>query len=194
MHVVSSQSDREIERRRVEELAARATVELAANLLRIVRGAGKPLALIEQCERLVTTFRACDDVQAPDPSQRLHDWLKVGHRLRYDSSLPEHEVSFLIATDKMVAGSLQIAASRLLGQLTQEAAGDSQLHDGLRLYEDALAKMRVEWAAKPKPFSKRKARKPAQTHSNDEKGDAAAALPISSPVGVPPARSQRRDS
>lgn len=54
----------------------------------------------------------------------------------------------------MVAGGLQIAASQLLAQNTQERAGESEMFDGLRIIE----KQRSENAAARTP----KLRKPAK--------------------------------
>jgi hypothetical protein len=44
------------------------------------------------------------------------------------------------AEHKICCGSLQIVASRMLGQMTQESAGDRELYEGTRLLEEAQKK------------------------------------------------------
>ena len=46
---------------------------------------------------------------------------------------------------------MQVAASRLLGQLTHERRGKSQIHDGIRTVEDAREKARLKIEAARQP-------------------------------------------
>jgi hypothetical protein len=63
------------------------------------------------------------------------------------------------AVQQMIAGGLQAAASQLLGQLTQERAGEQEMFDGLRIIE----RQREEnHAATMKKSAKRTPAKPSR--------------------------------
>jgi hypothetical protein len=54
--------------------------------------------------------------------------------------LERHEDAFARAEEKMLRGAMQIIASRLLGQNSQEAAGDDELFDGFSIIEELRAR------------------------------------------------------
>jgi hypothetical protein len=64
------------------------------------------------------------------------------------------------AEQAVILGSLQIIASRLLGQRAQEAAGETQMYDGLNKLEDIRTRRRKEWTSATKTAAKHRAKRP----------------------------------
>jgi hypothetical protein len=145
MKVVAQQSEAERDRHFAEREVEGALVALAANLLRVVRGAGKPVEIAPQALRYVQAAQAYFDLTRTWPSRDLHGFLDIGNP-RLDRFNAENR-RWEEAMDTMVKGALQMAASRLLGQLTQESAGQSQLHDGIKLREEAIER---QWKSEAK--------------------------------------------
>jgi hypothetical protein len=127
--------------------------ELAANLLRTVRGAGKPHELGGNLMACIHAFEAYKEANGYWPSAEL-----LASILKFDSGIEElqgrsskedfdrwEQVGLL---DRMQAeyevcrGALQIVASRILGQRTQESAGSSELSEGIRSLESARNRRR----------------------------------------------------
>ena len=125
---------------------------LAANILRVTRGAGKPYLLVEHAADFLKAVIAYQEVsghplmaevlsQALDiqPDRELNPQISAGYRDREE------------ATHTMVRGALQIAAARLMEQRTQRAAGESELHQGMRSMEQAQQLLRQEWERESRP-------------------------------------------
>lgn len=136
MKVVSENSKEELARRRKYPAVEWALKDLAANLMRVARGSGEPQRIYAQCFKLIEamsdyskevgTWPSSHHLQASLDCQRdLTDYL----RSEYFEELDAYEI--------MLRGALQVVASRLLEQKTQESAGDHQLHDGRRMLEKA---------------------------------------------------------
>lgn len=121
--------------------------ELAANLLRVVRGAGRPHDLAGQMLEVLDAYKAFHAATGAFPSdQELRRMLDpfppapdrwgegrdIGHSLMEDGQ------------EKAVAGALQIAASALVGQRTQAAAGEHEMFEGMRLIDDGRDAFRQE--------------------------------------------------
>lgn len=146
MRIVSENSDQDLARVRAEGRVDRALCELAANILRVVRGAGRPYELGRQAAGFVAACEAYREaVGHYPPPEDLGAALDV-HRELEPSRFAEREYVISAASESMMRGGLQIAASRLLGQLTQERAGDSELLDGARQYADYREERRKEAA------------------------------------------------
>lgn len=117
-----------------------ALIELTANLLRVTRGAGKPYEILSQARELLAASKEYGDVVGQAPF--FGDIVTVNPR--YENLGNIAEVSYSqsnegYAKDEMLRGALQIVASRLLSQNTQERRGDSELHEGMRRWEEAIA-------------------------------------------------------
>lgn len=114
--------------------------ELAANLLRVLRGAGRPDSLAEQAScfsQAVNTYYA----SSPTYSLNFNDLLD-GVEPCY-SDYPESRRQFYdmdIAEWSIISGALQVAASGLLGQATQKTKGGSEMFGGIRELEEAKKK------------------------------------------------------
>lgn len=118
-----------------------------------MRGAGRPEELGRQCAEVVQAYRDYHDALGEWPSSFLiSDILSLRHREYHAKT--DRAWEWEDGVRQMVAGGLQIAASQLLAQNTQERAGESEMFDGLRIIE----KQRSENAAARTP----KLRKPAK--------------------------------
>ncbi|WP_037456126.1 hypothetical protein [Sinorhizobium fredii] len=145
-----------------------ALLQLAANIIRVVRGAGRPEEIILQCDDVVRTAVEFRDVAERVPLS--HDVASL-LRLR-DEDTTGYEDLWIDREDArqdMIRGALQLVASKLLSQPLQIQQGKKQMHDAyLRLKrisdeirrqsEERLA-ARSRAAPKSKP-AKRKPRKP----------------------------------
>ncbi|KSV76681.1 hypothetical protein N182_24730 [Sinorhizobium sp. GL2] len=134
--------------------------ELAANIIRVVRGAGRPDDVIDQCNGVLKAAIEYHDKTkrfVSDQSVAVALHLKPEHIRDYDSFQGQRQV----ALRKMVKGSLQLTASRLLDQRTQENRGESEMFEAFRdlerLYQEIREKREAEArAARSKPAPKRK--------------------------------------
>jgi hypothetical protein len=105
-------------------MARQALRELAAKLLRIARGAGRPLEL----EVLAGAYLgACNEYrQATGYGLRINavrDMLRVRSDLPPDREWTDEQRRRNDGEEQMVSGALQIAASRFVGQRAQELRG-----------------------------------------------------------------------
>lgn len=107
--------------------------EFAANILRVMRGAGKPYDVVTDAMQLgIAMIEAVRDGGRPISDAEIIEALFV---CKYEGSpsFPPNDV---------VRGALQVAASRLVGQRTQEAAGRTEIHNGLQLWEGVRQEQR----------------------------------------------------
>lgn len=137
--------------------------ELAANILRSVRGAGKPYQIGRQAQALADAMVAYRDAVGHFPSdEELGAALDVEiPEERLDQMSDEQEV-IVRARQQIIRGALQVAASRLVDQRPQEAAGMTEIDDGVRDLEKAREERRTRAAAHypgpraPQPPQRRK--------------------------------------
>jgi hypothetical protein len=159
MEVVSENSEAEIARGRASTRLEYPLRDLAANMLRVIRGAGKPHMLAAQMLEVLQIMQeyreASGYLPPPDEIKAILD-IELPDSLL--ENISEFEFREVDAERDMIRGALQIAASRLLGQLTQERTGDAELSKGFRarekLSEDrrrAHAKEMREAAQRAKP-------------------------------------------
>lgn len=140
MEVVHSQTESEQQRRKALEDLKFPFREMAANLLRVVRGAGAPQNLPQQMQDCVDVCHAHFAAVGhwPDPQEisnilnptlavREHRPWIVGAR----SELNDDERQRGHAEDKVVRGALQRVASVFVDQPTQATRGLSEMYDGL---------------------------------------------------------------
>jgi hypothetical protein len=134
------------DRIRVQQEFEFALCEAAANMLRIIRGAGKPCGLLKQMSDVVAAAVKVRDVTGQLPIGILENVL---HRESNTEAIREkrragkideasierwHEdgtFEQLDAEDNIKRGVLQIMASQLVGQKTQESAGESEMRNGI---------------------------------------------------------------
>lgn len=118
------------------------TREMAANLLRIIRGAGRPSELPQQIinlsEAILKVHKEC---RAWAIWSAMEDTLHSGVPSHWDA--PEstrHEST-------IAKGALQLVASRLVHQRAQEAAGGREIDEGIDELQRARERMRKRWQA-----------------------------------------------
>ena len=103
---------------------------LASNMLRVVRGAGKAHELPAQMADVLDKIEAYrEDVGHYPSDYELSSLISRRHHER------THGDRWADGVDQMVEGALQIAASTLVHQGTQERAGHSELIRGLSVIE-----------------------------------------------------------
>ena len=119
----------ELRRREAQDRVAGPLRELAANMMRVARGAGNPQDIGRQCVEVVDAYKQYRDLTGEWPdSGSLHTILSVENEV--PDRLSADGQAWKAGENEIVRGALQIAASRLLGQRTQEAAGWREALDG----------------------------------------------------------------
>ena len=115
---------------------------LAANIIGIVRGAGKPLELSRDVEAFTAALAAFKDAAGRNPKAwELAEILRVD--LDPKSAVPrsEEEMAEFYARHAIVQASLQLAATRLLGREDEAAAAYADLHKALSGLEETKRKI-----------------------------------------------------
>jgi hypothetical protein len=153
--------------------------ETAANMLRVIRGAGRPYELVKQFSNVVQIaikFRDAfghwppshmlgemlamhDEVHAMDEKQSAGRFTKADMDRWYEDGTMDRKY----AERSIKAGVLQIVASQFVGQTLQERAGESEMSAGINSVIAARQKSNKYWEAKhPRaPKTGRKKQKPA---------------------------------
>jgi hypothetical protein len=124
--------------------------DCAANVLRIIRGAGKPYELMRQMQKSLSAAVAFQEVHGYWPQDVIANDLRLedeteNYRARvregtleqstFDRWSEDGTFERMDAKHTVYRAALQIVASQLIGQNVQETAGDREFHDGLRAYE-----------------------------------------------------------
>ncbi|RWP32227.1 MAG: hypothetical protein EOR04_33105 [Mesorhizobium sp.] len=124
--------------------------ELAANIIRVVRGAGKSYEIAGQCVSVIKAFQQYRDTVGQWPSSwEIDQALSISREMHgqqtYDEAWQREQ-----ARDTVIRGALQVSASRLVGQNTQEQRGRSEMMDGLRELEQIREETRKRAAEEEK--------------------------------------------
>ena len=139
MKIVSEMSDSELAEARALKLIRGPLRKLACNIIRVVRGAGKAWEIAAQAVAVLESFEEYRSIVGHYPSDyEIREALLV--REEPPSGPRDREIRWSYAIEDIIAGSLQMAASRLAGQPTQERAGESEMFKGF--YE--IEKIREE--------------------------------------------------
>jgi hypothetical protein len=172
MKLVSENSAADLAKRRTLKQVHRTLQEMAANLMRISRGGGKPHDLVRHVEMfagaLVAYYEATGEAV---PAEEFSAALSVSTDPEFVAQFPGPEGERLDAIDTIIHGALQVAASRLLQQRTHETLGRGEMLEGFR----ALRRMHDE--ARKEARAATRAQKPAAARKKQEakKGEAAKA-------------------
>ena len=166
------------EQESAEEELADALREAAANVLRVIRGAGRPHALIKQFDDVIGAAVRFKEVAGHWPTSQM--WtraLAVGDeadeifakhasgQIRQESiDRWEKDGTFdrMYAEGTIQRGALQIIASKLLDQALQVSAGKHEMHEGIRRLIAARERHRkfVDANSSVKIVRKKRDRKP----------------------------------
>ncbi|TIQ35967.1 MAG: hypothetical protein E5X48_11115 [Mesorhizobium sp.] len=151
----------ENDRKSVDKARARYEIEwplrrLAANIMRVSRGAGEPYSVIQQCIDVVKGAQAfCDKCGDWPDDNEVREALDFHDPRLRDYTKPHDERSSAI--EDIVEGALRLAAGRLLRQDLQERHGEKDLLEGIRRLDHYHAEIRAKWEAE------RRARAPSRT-------------------------------
>jgi hypothetical protein len=153
--------------------------ETAANMLRIIRGVGKPYELLMQMKKAIDSAIKFQDLHGYWPfdviasdlllEDEMETFLARGRegtteQATIDRWWKDGTFDRMMAEHTMYRGALQAIASELIGQNTQKRSGESEFHEGLRQWmkirEERIQKEREAAKASPPTARKRKLRKP----------------------------------
>jgi hypothetical protein len=152
-HMVSENSKADLARQRASDQVEWKLRELTANLLRITRGAGKPCEIMQQMVDLTEAMRRYQAATGLWPTDEFVRALNVSYDLETMQHWRDEDRHREYAKDHIIRGALQIVASRLVDQKTQEAAGRSEMHDGIRSLEDLRSEARKAITRAAKEFA-----------------------------------------
>jgi hypothetical protein len=146
--VVEGTSDLELARQFSADRLSRAIRELTANLLRVMRGAGRSYAIGDQLQSIVRAFIEYQEKFGYLPAPFMFDeMLSIDQSEAWRTHLRGAELMRSHAEARIVRGALQVAASLLLRQLTHQRAGERELRDGIQDLDAAREETRREVAA-----------------------------------------------
>jgi hypothetical protein len=165
IRLVSEQSEADIAKKRAEEEIGIELRALAANLLRVIRGAGKAYDLARDMSSCLKAFQVYYDTHNVWPdSYRLEKALDFDpdeySRLKPDmdeAAMDQWQIK--TADNEVCRAALQIVASKLIGQRTQEHQGHSDLYSAIRSLDESREKRRARYAAEARPTKPPKRKK-----------------------------------
>ena len=150
LEIVSSQSETELAEREARSVTQWAIRELAANLLRVAAGAGRPHSITDQLVDALKSFHAYHDTVGHYPDAQI-----IADALDYEDGRPSYSDAYAeraFAERQVVQQSLRVAASKMLAQRTQASTAMHEVYEGinriLREREIERAKWRTPAATK----------------------------------------------
>jgi hypothetical protein len=150
MRVVSENSEQDLAKRSAAEQLEYGLRELAANMMRVVRGAGKPYEIAPQIFGLTGLLQDYKEAVGTWPSSYdVGQMLELGYRFEHLAARDDSEDMFHRAEHEVMRASLQFAASRLMEQRTQETRASSDMHDAMRRIEEIRAERRRQRGKPP---------------------------------------------
>lgn len=152
------------DRKLAEQGLRDALLETAANLLRVIRGAGRPHEIITQFNEVIrAAIKFKDAFGNWPPSHLLAEMLAMhdGHEEVYkkqssgqftqadiDRWYEDGTMDLKYAEHAIKAGVLQVIASQFVGQTLQERAGETEMSGGINMAMAAREKSRKHLAGK----------------------------------------------
>jgi hypothetical protein len=138
-----------------------ATRELAANLLRVIAGAGRDYELIGQIIAAANAWSEMQKWSGQRDYPHVSHWPMVQalHSWTWDDGLSEEQRSKMwrngnaqveSSQDHIITAALRLAAARLLGQSTQISQAERELSEGMRRLKEAKEEWRQQWEAERK--------------------------------------------
>jgi hypothetical protein len=121
--------------------------DLAANMLRVIRGGGKAYELLGQTQRLIDAAASYRDANGHWPSGDTIQRILIHHSedeellaKAQSGSIPQSAIErwqadrkfdLMDARDAVIRGALQIVASKMIGQTVQASRGAEELNRGM---------------------------------------------------------------
>lgn len=147
LKVVSSKTDHDLALAGAQKDIERATKQLAANMIRVIRGAGEPLYLFDQVVDLHRAFREC-------PEGTMIGQINDAMVTALNRGLSEDGWDFDSGIDDIERGALRAVAARLLGQHAQASLGNRDLWEGYYRVERYRERSRAEYLASQRAMPK----------------------------------------
>jgi hypothetical protein len=120
-------------------------------MLRVIRGAGRPWEIGSQAQALIESMAEYHGMVGRFPSsEEVASALNIERDPEWMARASTKDRLFDDAKQTVIHGALQIAASRLLGQNTQEAAGRQEFFSGFTDLERIREENRKSAQAGPK--------------------------------------------
>lgn len=162
MRLVSDITDKEIEESEALDEMGYDLRILASNIIRVVRGAGNPALIGSQAASILRAMeRYRKSAGAYPRSEAIADALKLP--TQDGSTIADRgQREWVEGIERMIRGGLQMAASRLVAQTTQERAGENEMFQGLAPIEEQRAENRRIFLA---PVPAKKVRKPSRSRT-----------------------------
>lgn len=206
MRVVSENSDEEIAKRQAERQLGFELREMAANLLRVIRGAGRPGDLRKQLLQCLQTYEAHGeasgyypmpevvarmlDAEKPWPVQEEGDHRGDAWPADFDEP-GEHAFMMRRYERRMQKAALQITASTLADQPMQVSRAERDLGNAIEGHERSSRNLAAYWAAQRSAASAA-ARAPRRTVPKKAKRGEAVPAPLAPSVPRAPLPSAAR--
>jgi hypothetical protein len=159
---ISEEAELDVARERALFGFEGAVKALAANLIRIARGAGDPMELTQQADNFLDAI--ANYRQAFGHSPRWEETVKaLSAIIRPERSNFHSEDRWeeAYAREQLISGALRVAAARLLDQRLQVLAGEREMGDGLRELKQIQIR-REKTAAPPAPPPRKAKAKPSK--------------------------------
>jgi hypothetical protein len=138
-----NQPDADLERRFAMQSVENRLRDLAANIMRAVRGAGRPHTILAEAQALIDAALSYREQVGHFPaSEELGNALDIDTPSERLDQLSADAEAVVTARETIIHGALQVAASRLLEQRPQEAAGATELDEGIEALEAARQERR----------------------------------------------------
>jgi hypothetical protein len=144
LRVVSERSAEEIKKQEATQALKAALVNLTGNLIRVVRGAGKPDRIIEQLHAVAVSYTEYSDAHGGEADSSVYREM-----LRFETpELPERDdrARAVLAEHAICRTALQVVASTMLEQERQQLNALGELRNRLREAEERLFTERKERA------------------------------------------------
>jgi hypothetical protein len=172
---------READRRWAKQEFSQAIREVAANMLRIIRGAGKPYELLPQMKTAIDAAIKFQELHNHWPTDvvasdlLLEDEMETWLARARDGTIDQASIDRwwedgtfekMMAEHTIVQGALRITAAELVGQDLQKSHGKNEFREGVYAWirvrdERRQRAMEAAKAARPAP-AKKKPRKPSK--------------------------------
>lgn len=155
MKIIAENTDQDIARHHAQLDVEESLRQLSANLLRVIRGAGRPHEIGKQCEDLTVAWQNYREAAGVWPSGELVAASLELETPPWVSGLGEHEAAAWYGKRTLTRGVLQMVASELLDQRTQQTAGEHEMYTGL----NEITRAREAQRRQPAPKFTQRARK-----------------------------------
>ena len=139
MRIVSENSAEDIAKQRAIEGLEWPMRDLAANLIRVARGAGRAYDLPRQMVKVLERIEEYRASVGNYPSDG-----EIGRTINVRHMDKEHQDDMSRAVDRIVQGALQVVASTIAAQSTQRSAGETEIFEGMDAIERARLRLHRE--------------------------------------------------